>query len=130
VIRAETLIARSAWRLRNLIGHFGTLQLSINTGTQTEEIALSQLAQPAEIMSRADGEEFALPRGVIALCAAQRATAIVAAPAEITIKLSDRMMARELVHATVFVSVNDDRWKERPLVRYTVGPIGEVQHYI
>lgn len=128
--RAEIVIARSAWRLRNVIGHFGALLLSVRAGTRTEEIALSQLTQPAEIASHDGGEEPALPRGVVALCAAQRTAAIAAAPAEAWLRLADPTMGRALAHRTAFASVNADPWDRRPLPRYTVGPVGDVQHYI
>nr|WP_281719409.1 hypothetical protein [Nitrosomonas nitrosa] len=130
IARAELLIARSAWRLRNIVDGFGSLQLSVWSGMRTEIIALSQLLQPDEIMSHADGGELALPRGVIALCAAQHASTIAAAPAEVFIRLVEPTMGRELVHRTKLVSVNADPWDRRPLPRYTVGPVGDVQHYI
>jgi len=128
--RGEILVARSAWRLRNLVDRFDDLQLRIAMGTQTEIVALSRLARPADILSRAEEGELALPRGVVALCAAKGATMIASAPAEISVGIVDQKMGRALTHRAALVSVNADRWDERPLPRYTVGPTGEVQHYI
>ena len=45
-------------------------------------------------------------------------------------QLTDETRNRSLSHTTDFVSVDVDRWDERPLPRYTVGPVGDVQHYI
>jgi hypothetical protein len=130
ILKADFLISRTAWRFRNVMNHFGSLQLGVGRPTITDTIVLSRLVQPEEIMTQADDGGLALPRGVIALCVATRTTLIAEPPLEFTAHLLDQLSRRELTLSAVLDLVDRDRWDGRPLPRYTVGPIGKVEHYI
>ena len=119
-----------AWRLRNVVENFDTLELSISGDADTASTSLADPPQPADVLEAAPDGELALPRGVVVLCPVATSTISVAAPAHVTMKLSDESRDRALEHATNFVSVDFDQWEKRPWPRYTVGPVGEVQHYI
>ncbi len=132
---ADLLVARTAWRLHNLTGHFASLELATLSGppgdaTKTGSASVSDLAEPADIMERMSGINGALPRGITVLCAAPQLACTVSAPASFTVELADKQLGRRLSHHVDLMSVEYDRWEERPLPRYTVGPVGEVEHYI
>ena len=128
--KADRLIARRAWRLRNLVDHFAALVLSAAGGTGSKSVTLAGETQPADVMSESPDGELALSRGLAVLCAVPAATVTTSAPAETKVQLTDEARHRGLSHTADFVSVDVDRWDERPLPRYTVGPVGDVQHYI
>lgn len=128
--KADVMVARSAWRFRNVVDHLTSLQLSTSAGDSESGISMSQLTPPADFMDRTDGDELALPRGTMVLCAATDATVSCAAPAQAIVQLADPELERSLTHTLGFESVDSDRWAERPLPRYTVGPVGDVEHYI
>ncbi len=128
--KADLLIARHAWRLRNVVDHFAALAMSVSGGTGSASVTLADETQPADVMTASSNAELVLPRGITVLCAIPAATVTTAAPAETTVQLTDDKRNRSLSHTTDFVSVDVDRWTERPLPRYTVGPVGDVQHYI
>ena len=128
--RADVLVARSAWRFRNLSDHCASVQLGLKAGSSESSIWLDRLAQPDDIMKQRDGDKLALPRGILALCAAPDASVTCRPPADVTVQLADAKLDRSLTNKVGLTSVDSDRWDERPLPRYTVGPVGEVQHYI
>ncbi len=132
---ADLLVARTAWRLQNLTGHFASLELATLSGpagdsTKTGSASVSDLAEPVDIIKRMNGTNEALPRGIAELCAAPQLASTVSAPASFTVQLADKELGRNLSHHVDLVSVEYDRWEERPAPRYTVGPVGEVEHFI
>lgn len=128
--KADILVARSAWRFRNLVDHIGALTIHLNCGGNSSSIMLSDIAQSTEVMNRPDDEEYALPRGIVVLYSAPSATVLASVPAKVSVKISDKTLDRNLSHSINLESVDSDPWDERPLPRYTVGPVGDVQHYI
>ncbi len=127
---SDVIIARSAWRLRNVISHFDSLQLSVEIGPNAGSANLADLPQPSESMRRSESGELEMPRGVVGLFAAQHAALAASAPAKGILQFSDDVLSRRLSHTFDLIPVSTDRWNERPLPRYTVGPVGDVQHYI
>lgn len=127
---ADVLLARSAWRLRSLVPHFQSLEMSSAAGNSTRRVRVSELAQPSDLLSRAAGGGLVLPRGVAIVCCATALARTVRAPATFSNRLSDEKLARHLAHSVELRSVDDEPWPERPLPRYAVGPVGEVKHYI
>ena len=75
-------------------------------------------------------DDHSLPRSVAAFYVARDRSLTVAAPSRVTVELIDPARERRLAHAIELTPVADDRWDERPLPRYTVGPVGDVKHYI
>jgi hypothetical protein len=129
-VSGDVLIARSAWRLRNVVDHLSSLQLSVTGEAGDASILLEELLQPADISDTLAGKEPNLPRGILALCLASSASFTCQAPTAISVHMNDDKLGRRLLHATRLLSVDSDRWDQRPSPRYTVGPVGEVQHYI
>lgn len=127
---ADVLLARSAWRLRSLAVHFRSLEMSVGVGDSSRRVRVSELAQPSDLLSRADGGELVLPRGTAIVCGSTALARTVRAPIAFTIRLSDEKLGRRLAHSVELRSVDDEPWPERPLPRYAVGPVGEVKHYI
>jgi len=125
---ADVAVARSAWRLRNVTEHFASLDLELKGSAGELSAGVSALLEPAAILRHEDNGEPALPRGVAVLCTA--ATTTLRVPSDVTVALSDNSLQRTLTHTVRLLSVDEDRWDERPLPRYTVGPVGDVQHYI
>ena len=64
---ADVLLARSAWRLRSLAPHVRSIEIRFDTGDSSRGVPISELAQPADVLSRADGE-LVLPKGVAIVC--------------------------------------------------------------
>ena len=110
------VLARKAWRLKNLGGHFDAVALN---GKSLDEIGL-----PSELISANGGSGDALPRGFLVVCEnavpGDRAT------------LSDSRLGRSLDHQVVLEDITADRWDgRRPNSRYSVGPTKrEVPHFI
>ena len=127
---ADVLLARSAWRLRSLVLHFRSLEMSSAAGDSTRRVRVSELAQPSDLLSRADDGELVLPRGVAIVCCATALARTIRAPITFTNRLSDEKLGRHLAHSVELRSVDDEPWPERPLPRYAVGPVGDVKHYI
>ena len=127
---ADVLLARSAWRLRSLVPHFRSLEMGLDAGDSSRRVRVSELAQPSGLLSRADGGELVLPRGVAIVCCATALARTIRAPITFTNRLSDETLGRHLAHSVELRSVDDEPWPERPLPRYAVGPVGEVKHYI
>ena len=128
---ADIVIARMAWRLRNVLEHFGKIGLSANAGGESNHYSLSALPDPRQLITDRDDDKLALPRGVMKLCAATTDTMALQAPGTVRVQLSDERLNRQLNLDVSLDSIDADRWgKQRPLPRYTVGPLGEVKHYI
>ena len=127
---ADVLLARSAWRLRSLVPHFQSLEMSFDAGEVSSSVQVSALAQPSDLLSRAADGELVLPRGVAIVCCATALTRTIRAPTTFTNRLSDEKLGRHLAHSVELRSVDDEPWPERPLPRYAVGPVGDVKHYI
>ena len=127
---ADLLFARQAWRFANLAPHAADLRLSIDAGAQSQDTRLADLASPQELMQTIGGFADQLPRGIVVVCAASGAEVSVDAPCRVSIGLDDAKLGRKLVHGVDLTPVIADRWEERPLPRYTVGPVGDVDHYV
>ena len=128
--QADVVVARGAWRLRNLIDHFRSLELSAKDDGTLATVCLESQPGPADVITRDDNGELALPRGILLLCPVHAAALTVTAPASTTIWLEDAARDRELSQVVELLRVDQDRWAKRPLPRYTVGPVGDVIHYI
>ena len=127
---ADVLLARSAWRLRSLVAHFPSLEMSFDTGDTSRRVRLSELAQPSDLLARSGDGELVLPRGVAIVCCAASLIRTARAPVTSITRLWDENLERRLAHTVALRSVDDELWPERPLPRYAVGPVGDVQHYI
>ena len=128
---ADIVIARMAWRLRNVLEHFGKIELSANAGGKSSHYSLSALPDPRQVITERDGDKLALPRGVMKLCVATSDTMALQAPGTVRVQLSDERLNRQLNLDVSLDPIDADRWgKQRPLPRYTVGPLAEVKHYI
>ena len=128
---ADIVIARMAWRLRNVLEHFDKIRLSANADGGSSHYSLSALPDPRQVITERDGDKLSLPRGVMKLCAATTDTMALQAPGTVRVQLSDERLNRQLNLDVSLDSIDADRWgKQRPLPRYTVGPLGEVKHYI
>lgn len=110
------VLARKAWRLRNLAGHLDAVALN---GKSLDEFGL-----PSALISAVGGSGEILPRGFLAVCEN-------AAPGN-RATLSDSKLGRSLDHRVVLEDVAADRWDgRRPDPRYSVGPTKrEVPHFI
>ena len=110
------VLARKAWRLKNLAGHLDAVALN---GQSLGEVGL-----PSELISENGGSGEVLPRGFLVVCEnavpGNRAT------------LWDGKLGRSLDHQVVLEDVTADRWGgRRPDPRYSVGPTKrEVPHFI
>jgi hypothetical protein len=113
---SRIVVARMAWRLRDLDGHIGELTLN---GEALERIGL-----PAAAAARAGGDSQTRPRGIRVGRPAGRT--------KDSAELRDEKLDRSLVLRLSLENVNSDRWgSDRPEPRYSVGPTEkEVQHYI
>lgn len=132
---ADLIVARMAWRLKNLVAHFSSVKLAAtieNAGDvgKPERISDSGLTDPEQILRHTGGYDDDLPRGIMVFCAAPQLSFTMIASASVTIALEDKQLGRSLSQRTDLVSVAHDRWEERPLPRYIVGPVGEVEHYV
>ena len=127
---ADVLLARSTWRLRSLARHFRSLEMSFTAGDSSSRVRVSELAQPSDLLTRADGGELVLPRGVAIVCCSEALSHTIRAPIAFTSRLSDEKLERRLAHSVELRCVDDDPWPDRPLPRYAVGPVGDVKHYI
>ena len=110
------VLARKAWRLKNLGGHLDAVALN---GKSLDEVSL-----PSELISENGGSGEVLPRGFLVVCEnavpGDRAT------------LSDSRLGRSLDHRVVLEDITADRWEgRRPDPRYSVGPTKrDVPHFI
>ena len=110
------IVSRQSWRLNSLDGHIEQLRLN--------DIPLSDVGLPMQMITAAGGTGDALPRGFLLVCA----TEIVAS----TATLADPILGRELQHDCHLEDMSADRWGDkRPRPRYSVGPTQkDVPHYI
>ena len=110
------VIARRAWRLRDLDGHVDRVALNGRP--------LAEIHAPADLLAKAGGREGVLPRGIMAVCAAPEEGP--------SAELHDPVRERSLPHEISLIPVDDDQWGgSRPNPRYSVGPTQqEVTHYI
>ena len=108
--------ARRAWRLNNLDGHIGSVELN---GRPLEETGL-----PSALIGKAGGTGDKLPRGYLLIQTAGRNTRDAV--------LSDPVLGRELKHRAVIEDAGRDRWgSNRPSPRYSIGPTQrEIPHFI
>ena len=127
---ADLLMSRSAWRLSNVIRHFKSLHIDVSTRGGDSTVPLSDLPKSVDLVSQIAGNELALPRGIMLLIAESSSTKVVSVPAKVDLQLVDDRLNRHLKQSIDLVSTASDPWPERPLPRYTVGPVGEVKHYI
>ena len=96
-------IARKGWRLNNLAG--------------TPEILINQIGGCGDRM----------PRGLMVVCLGSWRQA----NKNFGVKLVDPILGRTLKHQLIFEDVTIDRWKFRPVPRYSIGPTQrEIKHYI
>jgi hypothetical protein len=132
---ADLLVARMAWRLKNLVTHFSSVELTATIdyakgAAKSDQVSASGLTKPEEVLKYLGGNKDDLPRGIMVFCVAPQSSFTMVASASVTIQLEDKQLGRSLSHRTDLVSVTYDRWDQRPLPRYTVGPVGEVEHYV
>ena len=132
---AQMLVSRSAWRFSNLSKHLSTLELAIYSGTPADpgvrgKQAIGELYEPVDIMEQISGNRDALPRGTMVFCCADQLRYTITSPEFLAVCIEDRTMQRNLTHRIQLLSTEEDRWLNRPLPRYTVGPVGDVEHYI
>lgn len=126
---ADLVIGRAAWRLRNLIAHFDGLRLEITAGGKSESGTGAELSGLADALLQS-GDEPALPRGVACLLTARSPALTATAPTQMNLVVKDATLNRTLEHRVNLLPADAGRWDEWPLPRYTVGPVGEVKHYI
>ncbi len=132
---ADLIVARMAWRLKNLVAHFSSVELTATIdyakgAAKSDQVSASGLTKPEEVLKYLGGNKDDLPRGIMVFCVAPQSSFTMVASASVTIQLEDKQLGRSLSHRTDLVSVAYDRWDARPLPRYTVGPVGEVEHYV
>ena len=128
--KADILVARSTWRWRNLEAHVNTLDLCISDSIGNKEISLDDCARPSTLLEKPDNTEPTLPRATMVICPALDTTLTTIAPCCFSIELSDPTLGRTLAFHSELVAVDHDHWNERPWPRYTVGPVGDVEHFI
>ena len=126
---ADCVVARQSWRLRNVVDGFDDLALSITGGNRSESAPLPAAAALDAAAEDGNGER-ALPRGVAVFHAVDAATIGVNAPASVQAEIVDRTRERRLALTLDLTPVAVDAWEQRPPPRYTVGPVGDVKHYI
>tara|TARA_B100000497_G_scaffold81951_1_gene91382 strand:+ start:56 stop:718 length:663 start_codon:yes stop_codon:yes gene_type:complete len=132
---AQALISRSAWRFSNLLKHISTIELIHYMGPATSPEVfgtqpIHELQKPANIMEKISGNREALPRGTIVFCCADQLRHTFKSPESLAVCIEDSTLRRNLTHRIQILSTEQDRWSNRPLPRYTVGPVGDVEHYI
>lgn len=127
---ADVLLSRSAWRLRNVLPQFETLKLQLQIGNDNEATTIGAGPKLTTLSDQPGGSEPAIPRGILEVCATPSMTIETSAPCVIQLALSDSTRNRTIGHITTLESIASDRWESRPLPRYTVGPVGDVKHYI
>ncbi|MDJ0928717.1 MAG: DUF2848 family protein [Gammaproteobacteria bacterium] len=134
-VTADCAVSRQAWRLRHLADHFDKLRLAVqleqSTGRpQRVEQHSASLPEPKELLQRAGGHDEDLPRGLMLACPCSDLTVDASAPASCEFLVEDTRLDRRLKQELHLVPADFDSWTERPLPRYTVGPVDEVEHYI
>jgi hypothetical protein len=132
---AQMLVSRSAWRFINLSKHLSTLELATYTGSASSpemcgKQEIGELQKPADIMEQISGNREALPRGTMVFCCAEQLRYTTTSPESLAVCIEDGILQRNLTHRIQLLSTEEDRWLNRPLPRYTVGPVGDVEHYI
>ncbi len=110
------VVARKAWRLKNLDGHIGDVMLNGE--------ALNRIGLPADAIVQAGGEGDTLPRGCMVIRTGK--------PTTVQAELTDSKLDRTLDLKVILEDVGDDRWgPDRPKPRYSVGPtMKDVTHFI
>lgn len=112
-------IARKGWRLNNLAGH--------TEGIMLNDTALTDLSTPEILINQIGGCGDRMPRGLMVVCLGSWRQA----NKEFVVKLVDPTLSRALKHQIIFEDVTIDRWKSRPVPRYSIGPTRrEIKHYI
>ena len=132
---AQMLVSRSAWRFINLSKHLSTLELTTYNGRAANpkvcgNQAINELQEPSDIMEQISGNREALPRGTMVFCCADQLRYTTTSPESLAVCIEDGTLQRNLTHRIQILSTEADRWSNRPLPRYTVGPAGDVEHYI
>ena len=132
---AQALVSRSAWRFSSLLEHMSTIELVNSTGPVASPTVFGnqpilELQKPANIMEQISGNREALPRGTMAVCCADQLRQTIISPESLAVCIEDSTLQRNLTHRIQTLSTELDRWSNRPLPRYTVGPVGDVEHYI
>ena len=131
----QALVSRSAWRFSNLLKHMSTIELVSYIGpANNPEVfgkqAIDDLKKPENVMDEISGNREALPRGTMVFCCADQFRFSITSPESLAVCIEDGTLRRNLSHRVQILSTEEDRWSNRPLPRYTVGPVGDVEHYI
>jgi len=112
-------IARKGWRLNNLAGHTERIMLN--------ETALTDLSTPEILINQISGCDDRMPRGLMVVCLGSWKQA----KKTFAVELVDSTLGRTLKHQLIFEDVSIDRWKYRPVPRYSIGPTQrDIKHYI
>ena len=125
----DLLLCRQAWRWRHLMQAWQDFRVEWHSGNATRTDK-----EPSRI-GDAVGEDLSevaeqLPRGVIAVHPIEPESSDFSAPRVWVLSFLDPHRERKLTFRRNLVSVDVDCWEDRPQGRYTVGPVGDVKHYI
>ena len=91
------------------------------------ETALTDLSSPEILINQIGGCGDRMPRGLMVVCLGSWRQA----NKNFVVELVDPTLSRALTHQVIFEDVTTDRWKSRPVPRYSIGPTQrEIKHYI
>ena len=126
---ADILISRKTWRLRNIDSHAAELELTLNLNGESSCTQLGSICYPQQ--TARDAQNFLQsPRSTVSICAAKGTTLNANPAAKIELCIDDKRLHRRLRFSVNTISVIDNNLKQRPLPRYSTGPVGEVKHFI
>ncbi len=127
---ADVVLTRRCWRLRNVADKWTDLKISLSGGDQSALRPLRDLATLDSLTVRSPEGEAAVPRGVVVLNSSLSDSLTLRAPAAVTLTLSRAAANQSLAYSCDLLPVDVDPWTDRPLPRYAVGPVEEVEHYL
>lgn len=126
---SDCVLTRSCWRLRNIEAQLDQLVLSADGSPNALSVPLPKLGDLPSVADDSD-EGHTVSRGVAAFQIVSGAEIEVSAPATLSLAIVDPQRKRQLSLRLQLTPVAFDPWEQRPTPRYTVGPVGEVKHYI
>jgi hypothetical protein len=125
---SDIVLPRYAWRLKNFSREKSALTAMFTLASNVEQIVVKMKSINWLTQSRGINNELA--RGVAISCAIGERQAFSNTNQLARLSFTDEEQARSLEQATNLQLVDLDAWPDRPLPRYSVGPVNTTKHYI
>ena len=116
--------------MRNVMDRWSALSIRLPAGDQTVAQPLADGASVDRLTVRSPDGEPAEARGDAVLSETRDTTLSLNAPAAVPMTLNPAGLGQSLSFACDLLPVDEDPWEERPLPRYAVGPVEDVEHYL